>query len=297
MERQEDRAPPEPSAGQAEQKKVHASVAHAEHDPMTLIRQWAARTGPARKGARLDPRLIYRPASGEAPALYDLAIGSGGAGGGVRVKVYLSLLLAVSPRDREKGTTFTPDPERWAEMMLLADPPGGGAERIRNALRWLHTQHYITRAGGSVTVNHQLSVRGEVKDYIDPYDDEKTYCNVPISLWRQGWLPLLTASELMALIVLLQLQQEQLREHGKDNLVDLYAKDRNKRFGFTDETWLKGVAGLMALGVITDRETFDKRPDEWSLAEVAWRYELDVAVFDTPPAAKLIDNVLREGHR
>jgi hypothetical protein len=187
--------------------------------------------GRDRQGARIRAALLNPSATGvserEDEALVhpiiDMAIGGGGQGGEVRLKLWLSLLYRTIKT--EDWIKLRPaEHVLYARMFGLDDPNGKGADRIRAAYRWLHRHRFIVIDGGRLKPYGRVRVAHEFAQFtpegspmvMRPSPTGKKdgieleghpnirhrYFSVPRALWENGWIEHLRAPELVVLMIL-----------------------------------------------------------------------------------------------
>ena len=200
--------------------------------------------------------LRRRDADAAPPPLAEMV--RGGRGGEVRLKLYLTMaMLAVSPPFDIQGAI----PARsWAETLDLSDPDHLGARRVSDALRWLADHHFIVseRARGAPGPVRLLSQAGTGGPYVRPSGGEGRYVRLPLGLWRNGWIVVLSGAALAILIILLDLQG------GRSSRQWVSPRQARIRYDLSPETWTKGVRELTEHGLVTVKripqgEIFDYR--------------------------------------
>jgi hypothetical protein len=182
------------------------------------------------------------------------------AHGEVTLKVYLSLVLLTRRPPHDLFRTFTDN--FWAEMLGYeelndADPiPGAGTKRIKRAMAALQKSgpddktHWISRIrepgkGYKIVVTH-LPPTGA------------PYITIPIELWSQGWINVMSARALFVYLVL------RLLLRGADDAVGTHVSvtDR-KNHAIKDDTWQRGLKELEVLGLARS-ESGKSAEDRWS---------------------------------
>src|SRR3954465_11733533 len=137
----------------------------------------------------------------------------GGRGGGLRLKLYLSVLWVAVGAEHEVRY-----PARvWAELIGLPDPGGNGARRISATFRALEELNLLQRShqGGRETIYRLLDERGTGSSYAIPGAritalraageawESHRYIKIPFGLWTNGWITQLSGSAVAMLLVLL----------------------------------------------------------------------------------------------
>ncbi|HLI15521.1 MAG TPA: hypothetical protein VKV23_05660 [Acidimicrobiales bacterium] len=205
----------------------------------------------------------------------------GGRGGEVRLKLYLTMaMLAVSPPYDIQGAI----PARsWAETLDLADPDHLGARRVSDAIRWLASHRFIVseRARGAPGPVRLLSQSGTGDPYVRPSGGDDRYVRLPLGLWRNGWIVVLSGAALAILIILLDLQG------GRPTAQWVSPRQAHIRYDLSPETWTKGVRELAERGLVTVKkipqgDIFDYR----RMRNTYWVLEdrLEAPVTPAPPA-------------
>lgn len=197
---------------------------------------------------------IQDPAQTETPLSWMFARGE------ATLKVYLSLVL-LTRRPPHDLYGMAAD-HFWAEMLGYeelddADPiPGAGTKRIKRAMAALQKSgpdgesSWISRTrdpgkGYKIVVTHLPDTRAP-------------WITLPIELWSQGWINVMSARALFVYIIL------RLILAGADDAVGTHvsAADR-RRHAIKDDTWQRGLKELEALGLARS-EIGKSTEDRWS---------------------------------
>lgn len=190
------------------------------------------------------PEAFLRRRDGQAPPPPLAQMVRGGRGGEVRLKLYLTMaLLAVSPPYDIK----TAIPARsWAETLDLSDPDHLGARRVSDAIRWLTDHRFIIseRVRGAPGPVRLLSQAGTGDQYVRPSGAKERYVRIPLGLWRNGWIVVLSGAALAILIILLDMQS------GRSTAQWLSPRVARGRYDLSPETWTKGVRELAEHGIV-----------------------------------------------
>ncbi len=171
-------------------------------------------------GRRLNPRglglrdcpvrveFLRRPAPEDpVPPMTQMLNGdSGGRGGEVRLKLYLSLLWASPGGDHD--TDF--GAVDWAQLLGLPQYSTNGKRRIYQALQWLEDHQFVARhqrpgKPAVVTVLHESGTR---TPYTKPSDGPESggvpsYRRIQSTWWTNGWIAGLSGRALMFWMVLM----------------------------------------------------------------------------------------------
>jgi hypothetical protein len=192
----------------------------------------------------------------------------GGRGGGVRLKLLLSLLWAAGGGDERHKTNAYPA-RAWAALLDLPDPEGNGQRRIRDAVQWLEAHEFVRteRHPGKPMVLQLLREDGSGRAYTDPAKTARAlkegrfqkakareyHVTLPDSFWTEGWIVTLSPRAVAMLLVLADVT-------FSDREWD-WASPRiaRQRYGLSEDTWSRGTAELKARGIIEVR----KRPVDW----------------------------------
>ncbi|MEV8242002.1 hypothetical protein AB0O90_17285 [Microbacterium testaceum] len=206
-----------------------------------------------REGAEIRNDFIVAPSAEEPPAMTKLLRGGRG-GGGVKLKVLLSMLwVAVGePYD-------VTEPARvWASLIGLEDPAGRGAARVNAAVRTLTEGGYLRRMrrAGRPSRVYLMNETGSGAEYIKPStywapgaersaatDERFRYTRLPSEFWVNGWIAALSGSAIAMYLALLQ--QSNIRG-GKTTRHGFWFSPSvaSRRYGLTDVTRSKGLREL-----------------------------------------------------
>jgi hypothetical protein len=199
---------------------------------------------------------------------------SGGRGGEVRIKLYLSVSLLAShpPYDISKR----PIPSRaWAEMLGLADPGGAGARRVADAMSWLHDERLleVTRAAGAPPSIKVLSPLGDGKKYSRP---KRRWVSLPLDFWSEGWITALSGSGVALLLVLLELTGGRQRSDAPT-----VSPERRLQYGLSDGTWTGATKELASFGLLSVKRVPQGSDFDWQrLRNTFW---IDEERLKSPP--------------
>jgi hypothetical protein len=197
----------------------------------------------------------------------------GGRGGAVRLKLYLSMTL-IAPRAPHDIRTI---PSRaWAEALALPEPQTLGARRVSDAIRWLGDQRMIAvhhRQGAAPTVT-LLDPLGSGRPYARPRGQ---YISVPLGLWQQQWITVLSGAAVGMLIILLDLQGGTKSAARAPSL----GTAQRVRYCLSDDTWTRATTELAHYGLLTVRRVAHGRDFDWKrLRNTYW---IDKDKLNEPP--------------
>lgn len=203
-------------------------------------------------------------------------IGSDGRGQGLRLKLYLSMTMLATKKPHQ----LRPYPaSAYATMLALDDPEGQGARRVNQAQRWLRDAGFIQRVENGTHPPHitllPLPARG---------DWGGRWVTLPIVMWSNGWIQVMSGRALMLYVVLRELTGG--RPDGAT------ADGRRKRqYGLSDETWARGTADLEALGLAQVLRVIDSS-DPFSRRQPRLKYRLYDDRMSGLPSAFQVPGVL-----
>jgi len=185
----------------------------------------------------------------------------GGRGGEVRLKLYLCLSLLATAHPYDIGKPIRSS--WWAEALGLPDPETAGARRISDALDWLdrHKLIRLVRRPGRPSTVVLLDPRGGGGAYRTTSEaKERRYVQVPLGLWRQEWIVVLSGSALALLLVLLELQGGETDANNPPFL----ATGRHEQYGLSEDTWTRASKQLqehklLSAGSVLEGRDLDMR--------------------------------------
>ena len=229
--------------------------------------------GKDRKGARIRAVILDPVRSGVREGedgkvrypLVEMGIGSGGQGGEVRLKLWLSMVYRVVKEDNWTKLRKN-DHANYASMFGLKDPAGKGVARVRDAYRWLHKNRYIVIDGGRLKAYGRVRVTHEVTHFLPedkplvmrpaptgqkdiefpdvPYLKHR-YFNLPRPFWENGWITYMRSAEILVLMILCNEAR-----NNEDTEIRIPVHDRMRRYGLSDDMWRQGETGLERRGII-----------------------------------------------
>lgn len=219
-----------------EEERIELAKAHAKSIDASAARRKSA---PVRSVFARD-----ETGAGDAPMAQLIKIG--GRGGGVALKLYLSLIW----RSAAYPFTTSIPTRKWAELLALPDPGGKGSRRISDAFRVLERLELIATEPqpGAPSLVTMLHEDGTGKEYRLPRGGEADrYFHVPAALWVSGDMQRLSAPAVGMLLAVLSDQ----RAPGAD--VWWSTQRFPGRFGLSSATRARGTSELTAAGLLDVR--------------------------------------------
>lgn len=203
---------------------------------------------------------------------------SGGQGGEVRLKLYLSMLfIAVA---HPYATSF---PTRaWAELFGLPAPESDGARRVRDAIRWLEKNKLVrvVRRPGKEAEVFLLSEDGSGKPFKIVSKDTNIWIKLPPEMWAKGWMATLSGRALAILLGLVDYSSSLGIRSGSPFWVP---PNRAKEvYSLSPETWTRGAAELEGHELLTSRMAYFKESPLGALRRRK-EYSLNLARLKAPP--------------
>jgi hypothetical protein len=174
--------------------------------------------------------------------------------GGLDLRLELTLLWAAggSGVDPHTGLLHSVrfDAASYAALFGLPDPDGAGKRRIRATLRRLasHNVIEIRPRPGLVPVTVLRDETGSGAAYTRPGEEGQPYVALPAGFWTNGWVNTLHPSAILALLVLSHLEGVAARKGAP---LFLAPSSRERRYGFSADTWYAGVADLDRHGFVS----------------------------------------------
>jgi len=192
------------------------------------------------------------------------------------VKLYLTLLFIARPRgwaaDRKPAAA-------WAWLLGLEDPEKAGAQRVSKAIRAMAEAGDIQaeqRQGREPSLSPCIET-GKNVPWFSPVGvqgkkqaDENLHWQLDRSFWQNGWITVLSARAVAALVVLLDATWEFDMDKGESTTLESgveYRPAMSLRWYHISETQLKDRYAL-------SRDLFDRGVKElisWSLVEAKMR--------------------------
>ena len=210
---------------------------------------------------------------------------SGGRGGGVRLKLYLSLvLIATEPPHRIRDQI----PARaWAEMLDLPDPEKNGARRISDALVWLDANKFLKaeRQQGAPPRLALLSADGSGRPFVRPGGQ---YLTVPLDFWRNYWITAMSGMATALFMILLD-NQGGISSAGAAPIVTAV---RRQQYGFSPDSWTRATQELESLNLLIVGDHAKIDGFVWSRRRNT--YWIDKDRLEKPPSAAIITSTPSE---
>ena len=215
----------------------------------------------------------------------------GGRGGGVRLKLFLSILWLAHPEPHQVQLSG----HSWAILLGLADPSHGGARRVNDALHWLasHDLIWLSTKRGRPTQVRLLREDASGQPYFHPADRLRElrsvrprslaaasrrlhyYVTVPYGLWTRGWLATLSGAGIAMLLVLLV---ELGGRMAPDTMVWLSPLQAKRQYGLSADIRRAGIRDLSRYGIVRVSRSF-MDPDHPDIHRVRQYYRLRPNVF------------------
>lgn len=233
-------------------------------DPRQLETAREAARHAGASGAAVRWRFIARTGpTDQPPPMARILRGGGGRGGTTRLKLFLSLLWLARGRP---DPVFGYPAQQLASLLGLPNPPGAGARRIHEALKWLHEQDFVAlehRPGEAARI-HMLDDAGSGAAYEAPgplvarhrkrstdQREKHFYVQLKREFWTEGWISHLSGAAVAMYLAALH------EERGKTGeAVWISPRIGRERYDLSDETRGKGLAELVNLGLLN----LEKRP-------------------------------------
>ena len=225
------------------------------------LRQAESAAKRIRKRAAPVRRAFIKGVKDRAAPLWQIMQG----GGSVRLKLYLSLLWVAG------GEPFKTDfpAYRWAALLALPHTEATGARRVNDALSQLAKLRLLRleRQPGMPTVTFVLDDGGQGVEYKHPAKVNQAYVRLPSTFWTNGWLAGMSGIAIAIFLVLRDCQD--YKSPNKPVWVTpALARDR---YGFSADSWTRGVAELKRLGLIQVRRK-SVNPNDFDFTRVRNTY-------------------------
>lgn len=183
----------------------------------------------------------------------------------MRLKLYLSLLWVAGGEPHK--TDFPA--YRWAKLLNLRQVEASGARRVNDALSQLAEMDLLRleRQPGKPTVTFLLDDSGTGLEYGHPAKVKEAYVRLPATFWTNGWLAGLSGIAVAILLVLLD-RHDYTKPEKAFFVPPTQARER---YGFSADSWTRGVAELRRLGLIEVRRKA-VNPDDFDFTRVRNTY-------------------------
>ncbi len=204
------------------------------------------------------------------------ALVNSGRASATRLKVYLGIVCLTTGGDHACNTSA----KKWAVLLDLPDPNGRGTRSIRNALKHLESVRLVRReaqaaephrvtllredgSGAAYTPSRKIATELREEQKLLPADQ---FILIPPGFWKNGWLATLSTPAIAALLALMHITRG--GELVKWGLTYQQAADI---YGFSGDTWGRGVRELADHGVVTVTKTksegfsYKRRRNEYTL--------------------------------
>jgi hypothetical protein len=215
------------------------------------------------------PVEFVRSSNDEPPMLAQLM--AGGQGGGVRLKLYLTLAMQATRPPR------TVAPRTSAGYARLLDlPEQSGSRRVNEALKWLSSKQLIDRTprAGKPAQITLLQPDGSGEEWTTIGGSR--WVTLPIQLWDAGWIFQLSPRALAAYVALRELLGG--NKHPDGQFMDGF---RKRQYGMSDDTWTRATKELVELKLLTI--TIEPWGDDERMRRVRRRYLLaDLSLLASP---------------
>lgn len=207
-------------------------------EALAAMKNAVARSG--RKTKVQLPRAFVR-LEGARPLLGQLL--RGGQGGGVRLRLYLTLVMqtAAAPRSTRARTGAS-------YAALLGLEPMTGPRRVSEAFRWLESRSLISRERRpsrtpEVTMLYPDGSGGEWTRTPSPF------IGVPLDFFGKGWILRLSPAAIACYLCLIDMIGGRSDPDGA--FMDGFQK---RQYDLSDDTWTRGTAELVDVGILRVRE-------------------------------------------
>lgn len=223
--------------------KVHRFRQEPSEQALERLR-WLVNRAQRKTGVPLAETFVRRLKEDEPPPLLAQLL-TGGRGGEVRLKLYLSIVLLATKAPHDIPAV----PARvWAEALDLSDPDRNGARRVGDAISWLEDHRLIEseRRRGTPGKVRLLSQDGSGGTYSRPVSPRgiRAYFRLPVGLWEFGWINRLSGTATGMLVIFLDMQSGR---NGPQWLAPSVAK---RQYGLSPDTWAKGRRELEAYSLL-----------------------------------------------
>jgi hypothetical protein len=264
-------------AAEVDRRKRILATERRQPDPRAL--KLAADVGSRRDAACNFRKAFARRADAASPPPLLARLVGAGAGRAAEPRVKIALTLLYLARDDDKWTVDGVPAATWALLFGLHDPEKLGAARVTAAIRALNHAGVIKaeqRRGREprVLVRHET---GADRPWTSPvgekgkqHAEEDYYAQLDRGFWANGWISVLSARAIAALVILLDATWDQrgtdkVPEEVRDGLV--VGRTKALRWWHITEEQLTGHYAV-------SRDLFDRGVKElmdWQLVEARKR--------------------------
>jgi len=208
-----------------------------------------------RSSAPVRRVFIARAPGAEAVPLLARVLRSG-RGGGVRLKLLLSLLWVAVGKPHDVSL-----PARtWATLLGLKDPEGAGARQVRSGFSWLASNSFVRvkEVPGQPSVVRLLDESANGRPYVLPavafkkakmaeHDpDHHIYVRLPSAFWTWGWAVRLSGPGTAMLLVLLDARGAR----AGDRELWFSPSVAEARYALSENTRTAGLSELAEAGLV-----------------------------------------------
>ncbi|MCV7719759.1 hypothetical protein M3C89_010780 [Micrococcus luteus] len=166
-------------------------------------------------------------------------------GGGHQLHTYLSILMKATkaPHETKVGTA------ELAEMLYPEGANGSNKRKIASEIRRLEgptlPMLQVQREAGRVPTVTVLHPNGSGEQW-DAARLPSPYITLPIELWKNGWILVLSPRALGMFIIL-----RELTNGRSDRNAAWVDPIRKKQYGLSNDTWTRATAELQQVGLLT----------------------------------------------
>ncbi|WP_404352319.1 hypothetical protein LG324_05250 [Phycicoccus jejuensis] len=238
-----------------------------DQDALDVLRS-AVERSKRHSTVQLPIDFVRDPSEGDTP-LHQ--IGSDGRGQGLRLKLYLSMVMLATKEPRQ----LRPYPaSAYATMLSIPDPAGQGARRVNQAQRWLRDAGFIQRVENGTHPPHvTILPLPELGDW------GGRWITLPLDLWSNGWIHVMSGRALSIYVVLRELTGGRPDGSAADGR-------RKRQYCLSDETWARGAKDLQEIGLLRVMRIVDAT-DPFARRQPRLKYELtDDLMADLPGPAR-----------
>jgi hypothetical protein len=195
----------------------------------------------------------------------------GGQSGEVRLKLFLTYVMRATAKPYGTRALYTVD---VARALGLPDPEDKGVRRVQAAVRWLKANQFLAdttdeKGRPQIQVLNPMTPGGEGLTPWPGRGDGNRYLTVPIELWSNSWICVLSGRALVLYLVLKELTGGRDDRRWTD-------PGRKKLYGLSSSTWSRATTELADFGLLT----LEKRNvrDDYAVARLRNTYKLNEEV-------------------